>query len=104
MVLGSPTGWASHATALALVVTALGGASCRPSEGKSFDCRCSFLTDRDDPASQTLVVCASSEAEAPERARGCSHSGGPGTVQSCTCAPAASARACHVGTCQVEEP
>ncbi|MBW2527096.1 MAG: hypothetical protein JRI23_23140 [Deltaproteobacteria bacterium] len=92
-----------RAAALAgVVLTCSTLAACEADRGKSFDCRCHFLTDFDDPSTQAVEICAASDEEAGQVARGCAQSAAPAPIQSCSCTPAPSSTPCSKGSCRAK--
>ena len=88
---------------LALLVAALSaGVSCQQDRGRSYQCRCQFLTDYDDPSMQAVEICAASASEAPAAAKGCAQSAAPAPIQSCSCEPGAPSAPCSKGACRAK--
>jgi hypothetical protein len=92
----------------ALLALLGGGAlSCSRAGGRAqrYDCRCTFLTDFDDPSGQLVVVCQPDQERAEAAAKGCAQSAAPAPVEQCRCSPAGASGSapCQSGYCHVKE-
>jgi hypothetical protein len=85
-----------------LLATLSAGAGCQEDRGRTYQCRCQFLTDYDDPSMQAVEICAATAHEAPAVAQGCAQSAAPAPIQSCSCEPAAASAPCSKGACRAK--
>ena len=70
---------------LLLLAAASALAACGTREVVPFKCDCDYLTDYDDPARQSALVCADDQADALAVGQGCAQRSAPAPIRTCTC-------------------
>lgn len=84
---GRPRTLALNVAGAALALAASLSA-CKQREGLPYRCDCDWLTDYDDPAKQSAIVCAENDKDALEVGLDCAQRSAPAPIQRCTCARA----------------